>query len=47
MAHQLQYSPRTIEHSITKLFDKLKVKSRTEALLKARKHHILPLVDVQ
>ncbi|MGM7637330.1 response regulator transcription factor [Bacillus sp. Hm123] len=47
IAHQLQYSQRTIEYSISKLFDKLKVKSRTEALLKARKHHLLPPVDAQ
>ncbi|KKB33122.1 response regulator transcription factor [Bacillus thermotolerans] len=46
IAHQLNYSQRTIEYSITNLFEKLKVRSRTEALVKARKYKIIPLVDV-
>ncbi|WP_100330155.1 response regulator transcription factor [Bacillus xiapuensis] len=46
IAQQLNYSQRTIEYSITNLFDKLQVKSRTEALSKARKYQLLPIVHI-
>ena len=46
ISQALQYSQRTVEYSLTHIFEKLHVKSRTEALRKARKYHLIFLVDI-
>lgn len=46
ISQALKYSQRTVEYSLTHIFEKLHVKSRTEALRKARKHHLISLVDI-
>ena len=42
IAHNLAMSQRTIEYNLTKIFTKLGVASRTEALLKAQEFGLLP-----
>lgn len=41
IAIDLSMSQRTIEHNLTKIFSKLKVSSRTEALMKAREFGLM------
>lgn len=43
IAIHLFMSQRTVEHHLTKIFSKLGVESRMEAVLKAKKHQLLPL----
>ncbi len=42
IALEMSMSQRTVEYNLTKIFSKLKVASRTEALLKAREFGLLP-----
>lgn len=43
IAKKLSMSQRTVEHNLTKVFSKLGVESRMEAVLKAKEHHLLPV----
>ncbi|MFS0575903.1 response regulator transcription factor [Sporosarcina sp. 179-K 3D1 HS] len=46
IASNLSMSQRTVEYHLTKIFSKLKVSSRTEALLKAKEYGLLSLQDI-
>jgi len=43
IARNLIMSQRTVEHQLTKIFSKLGVESRMEAVLKAQEHQLLPM----
>ncbi|MFJ8063577.1 response regulator [Psychrobacillus sp. NPDC096426] len=43
IARNLIMSQRTVEHNLTKIFTKLGVESRMEAVLKAHEHQLLPM----
>ena len=47
IAINLSMSQRTIEYNLTKIFSKLGVSSRTEALMKAREFGLLPQLTIK
>lgn len=47
IARNLIMSQRTVEHHLTKIFSKLGVESRMEAVLKAKEHQLLPMDRVE
>lgn len=46
ISEDIMLSQRSIEYSLTNIFEKLKVKSRTEALMKARMLNLISPVDI-
>lgn len=47
IAEHLFMSQRTVEHHLTKIFSKLGVESRMEAVLKAKEHQLLPIERIE
>lgn len=46
ISEYIMLSQRSIEYSLTNIFEKLKVKSRTEALMKAKKYNLISPVSI-
>lgn len=46
ISQELLLSQRSVEYSLTNIFSKLKVKSRTEALLKAKQYNLLTVTNI-